>query len=214
MGLVAAVAAGGGAWLLRRGGGPRREPWASLPAASGVPGASAQRAGSLEVVAVPAAERAEEYSEEENHAWCLAWAHVLEEENEWHLALQCVVRARAYESAPEYDSLFWEASLRDRLGDLPAAFEAYCAAVPLAERGDVEAAYAAALVAGTLGWNEDALLYLRLALMGDPLCRDDVVSLAKDNEDPFARLRATAEFRVLMKESLAWYRSASSEEDE
>ena len=147
---------------------------------------------------------------EDQHAWCLAWASWFEEQEDAAAALECLRCARGFVDEADHDHLLWEGACLDRLGHLEDALAAFEAAVAVAPRGECEAAFSAAIVAGQLAREEPALLNLRLALMADPFLVEVVDALAESDDDPFAPLRARPEFRKLLREARAWGRTAGA----
>lgn len=148
-------------------------------------------------------------SQDEERAWCLAWAGFFEEQEDAGAALECLQRARALtDEEPDHEHLLWEASCLDRLGRLEEALAAYEAAISVAPRGECEATFSAAILAGQLALPDVVLVHLRLALMADPFLVEVVDALAESDEDPFAVVRRAPAFRQLLREARAWARAA------
>lgn len=136
---------------------------------------------------------------------CLDWADFFEHEDDPAAAADCLETARAYAEEDEYGTVLWLATCHDRLGNLEEALAAYEAAMLVAPKGDAEGAFGAAMTAGQLGRDESALTSLRIALMADPTLLETVGDLDGE-DDPFARLRGTPEFRRLLKDARGWAR--------
>lgn len=136
----------------------------------------------------------------------LDYADLLEREEDPAAVLACLRAAQAHAEEEEYDVVLWEATCHERLGDLEEALERYEAAIVLAPKGDAQAAFSAAMIAGQLGRSEGALTALRIALMSDPALLEALDDFEPD-EDPFRDLRASPEFRRLRRDARGWARA-------
>ncbi|HWH09253.1 MAG TPA: hypothetical protein VNX21_08640, partial [Candidatus Thermoplasmatota archaeon] len=166
-------------------------------AAGGALGAVAWRRG-----------RPEPVTPEDPQAWCLAWAAFFDEAGDAEAALECLAAARAHADEEDHELLLWEASCLDHLGRLEDALAKYEAAVAVAPRGECEAAFGAAILAGQLGREQEALLHLRLCLMADPFLHEVLDELSGTKEDPFAPLRPRPGYRQLLRDARGWARAA------
>ncbi|HWH08225.1 MAG TPA: hypothetical protein VNX21_03430, partial [Candidatus Thermoplasmatota archaeon] len=141
---------------------------------------------------------------------CLDWADFFEREDDPAAAAECLRAARGLAEEDEYDVVLWEATCHERLGNLEDALATYEAALLVAPKGDAEAAFGAAMVAGQLGRADVALTDLRLALMADPSLLETLEDFDPD-EDPFRTMRAAPEFRRLLKDARRWARRLDEE---